>query len=71
MTTTTYKAYVRHYGEQTQVMDTFPRRHLAERFMCQQAEIVKGYEKRTGFVNDQFVVFGEDDTYKTTMWVGK
>ena len=66
-----YKAYVQHYGDQPQIMNTFKRRADAERFMLQQAEIVKGYEKRTGMVGGSFVVFGDDDTFKTRMWVGK
>lgn len=66
-----YQVKVQHYGEETQVMDTFKRRPAAERYLIQQAEIVKGYEKRTGFVDGQFVVFDEGDIFKTRMWVTK
>lgn len=62
---------VQHYGEQPQVMDTFKKREVAERYLHQQAEVIKGYEKRTGFVNGQFVVFGDEDVFKTRMWVSQ
>ena len=66
-----YKVNVQHYGEQVQIMDTFNRRALAERYMLQQAEIVKGYENRTGMIDGQFIVFGEGDIFKTRMWVSR
>ncbi len=68
-----YNAYVQHYGESMQVMNDkpFKRKADAQRFVNQQAEIAKGYNKRTGVVMDTFVVFADDDTYATRMWVGK
>lgn len=66
-----YTVYVQHYGLPSQVMNAFKRRADADRFMRQQAEIVKGYYKRTGYVGDTFVVFGDDDTFTTKYWVGR
>lgn len=66
-----YKLNVQHYGSDKQVIDTFKRRDVAERSLQQQAHIVQGYEKRTGFVDGQFIVFGDDDTFKTRMWISK
>jgi len=67
-----YGVYVRHYDESTQIMEPqFKRRDSAERFMNQQAEIIKGYEKRTMLYDGKFVVLGPDDEFKTTMWVAK
>lgn len=67
-----YQIKVQHYGEQAQVMDiTFKRRADADRYLAQQGEIVKGYEKRTGIIDGQFIVFGAEDEFKTRMWVSK
>jgi len=37
----------------------------------QQVEIAMGHEKRTGFEAGAFVVFNDDGTYKTTMWIAR
>lgn len=66
-----YQVKVQHYGEETQVMDTFKRKPDADRYLQQAAEIAKGYEKRVGFVDGQMVVFGDGDIFKTRMWVTK
>jgi hypothetical protein len=67
-----YQIKVQHYGEQTQVMDTtFKRRADADRFLVQQAEIIKGYEKSVGTVEGAVVVFGDEGIFKTRMWVSK
>lgn len=68
-----YNAYVQHYDAATQAMNDkpFKRKQDAVRFVNQQAEIAKGYHKRTGTIGDMFVVFADDDTYATKMWVSK
>lgn len=66
-----YKVKVQHYGEPTQVIDTFKRRDVAERFLQQQAEVIKGYEKRTGNVDGMFVVFGDEDIFKSRLWISR
>jgi hypothetical protein len=66
-----YQIKVQHYGEQTQVMDTFKRRGDADRYLAQQAEIIKGYEKSVGTVDGAVIVFGHEGIFKTRMWVSK
>ena len=66
-----FKIKVQHYGEQAQVMDTFKRKPDADRYLVQQAEIAKGYEKSVGFLDGQMIVFGEEGIFKTRMWVAK
>lgn len=68
-----YNAYVQHYDTATQTMNDkpFKRKQDAVRFVAQQAEIAKGYQKSTGYIGDMFVVFSEDGTFATKMWVSK
>ncbi len=66
-----FKIKVQHYGEQVQTMDAFKRRADADRYLAQQAEIAKGYNKSVGMVDGSVVVFGDEDIFKTRMWVGK
>lgn len=58
-----------HYGKQPQTLAEFPTDEEARRYCNQQAEILKGYYRRTGWVHGRFVVFGKYDIFKTQLWV--
>lgn len=67
-----YCIKVQHYGEQVQAMDaTFKHRADADRYLLQQAEILKGYEKSVGMLDGTVVVFDAEGIFKTRMWVSK
>lgn len=67
-----YTVWAQHYGERAQKMEPkFKLKWHAHRFMLQQGEILKGYNKSTGMVDGCFVVFGDEGIFKTMMWVGK
>ena len=61
---------VQHYGKQPEPMMNGERfKPAALQFMYQQAEILKGYYKRYGMVEDAFVVFTESGLHKIRLWV--
>lgn len=66
-----YQIKVQHYGEQAQVMDAFRKRADADRYLAQQAEIAKGYNKSVGVLDGRVIVFGDEGIFKTQMWVSK
>jgi len=67
-----YVVKVRHWNQESQITsETFARKWEAEKYMRQQVEIAMGHEKRTGFEAGAFVVFNDDGTYKTTMWIAR
>ena len=66
-----YKVMVLHYGKQPQAMDggEFNNKPDAERYLQQQATIMQGYKKRTGWVEGHFCVFGAQDTVRIRMYI--
>ena len=66
----THTVMVQHYGKQPEPMMNGERfKPAALQFMYQQAEILKGYYKRYGMVEDAFVVFTESGLHKIRLWV--
>lgn len=65
-----YYLMSRHYGDnQSQLVTTHKRKWQAHREMLRQGEILKGYYKRTGIVDGQFIVFGDEDIHLTTLYI--
>ena len=66
----THTVMVQHYGKQPEpIMNGERFKPAALQFMYQQAEIMKGYYKRYGMVEDAFVVFTESGLHKIRLWV--
>lgn len=65
----THTVMVQHYGKQPEMLDTYTFKPSALQHMYQQAEIMKGYYKRYGMVEDAFVVFTESGLHKIRLWV--
>jgi len=65
----THTVMVQHYGKQPEMLNTYTFKPSALQHMCQQAEIMKGYYKRYGMVEDAFVVFTESGLHKIRLWV--
>lgn len=66
-----YTVMSAHYGKQPQAMDggEFDNKAEAEHFIQQQAAIIRGYKKRTGFFDGAFCVFGVEDTIRTRIYI--
>lgn len=67
-----YNVMAVHYGERPQAMFEYKTHEEASRLLLQQAEILKGYAKRTATVDGVFIVIGEDeqgDYYRTQIYV--
>lgn len=66
-----YRAMVQHYGDKATEMQTGTKVNMM-RYIAQQYEVLKGYNKRYFETEDgRFVILNEDDTFKTTFWVEK
>jgi hypothetical protein len=66
---TKYTLMVQHYDKRAQPLEENVDRARAERALIENASIQQGYHSRTGYVNGEFVVFGDDDIFATRIWI--